>query len=37
VFDRTGSYVPVVWACLLLAMLSALASAQLLKDRGTRY
>jgi len=37
VFDRTGSYVPVVWACLILAMLSALSSAQLLRDRGTQY
>jgi MFS family permease len=37
VFDRTGSYVPVAWACLILAMLSALASAQLLRDRTPKY
>jgi len=37
VFDRTGSYVPVAWACLILALLSALASAQLLRDGGKRY
>jgi MFS family permease len=37
VFDRSGSYVSVIWACLLLAMLSALASAQLLRDRAPRY
>ena len=33
VFDRTGSYVPVIWACFVLAILSAIASAQLLRDR----
>ncbi|MBV9891163.1 MAG: MFS transporter [Rhizobacter sp.] len=37
VFDRTGSYVPVVWTCLILAMLSALSSARLLGDRTPKY
>jgi len=37
VFDRSGSYVPVVWACLLLATLSAIASAQLLRDPQPKY
>jgi MFS family permease len=37
VFDRTGSYVPVMWACLLLSALSAIASAQLLRDRTPAY
>ena len=37
VFDRSGSYVPVAWACLLLASLSAIASAQLLRDRRATY
>jgi predicted MFS family arabinose efflux permease len=37
VFDRTGSYVPVIWAGFLLATLSAIASAQLLRDRHPKY
>ncbi len=37
VFDRTGSYVPVIWSCLVLSMLSAIASAQLLRDRRPTY
>ena len=37
VFDRTGSYVPVIWSCLVLSMLSAVASAQLLRDRRPTY
>jgi MFS family permease len=37
VFDRTGSYVPVIWGCLVLALLSAAASAQLLRDRHATY
>ena len=37
VFDRSGSYVPVIWACLVLASLSAIASAQLLRDRRPTY
>ncbi|HSC63676.1 MAG TPA: MFS transporter [Caldimonas sp.] len=37
VFDRTGSYVPVIWAGFVLAMLSAVASAQLLRDRRPAY
>ena len=37
VFDKTGSYVPVIWACLLLATLSAIASAQLLRDTRPKY
>ena len=37
VFDRTGSYVPVIWACFVLSLLSAAASAQLLRDRRPTY
>jgi len=37
VFDRTGSYVPVIWAGFILATLSAIASAQLLRDRRPTY
>src|SRR4030095_14475766 len=37
VFARTGSYVPVIWACLVLATLAAVASAQLLRDRRPKY
>jgi MFS family permease len=37
VFDRSGSYVPVIWACLVLSILSAIASAQLLRDRRPTY
>jgi MFS family permease len=37
VFDRTGSYVPVIWACLVLSMLAAIASVQLLRDRRPTY
>ena len=37
VFDRTGSYAPVIWACLILSALSAIASAQLLRDRRPKF
>jgi MCP family monocarboxylic acid transporter-like MFS transporter 13 len=37
VFDRTGSYVPVIWACVILSAGSAIASAQLLRDRRPLY
>ncbi len=37
VFDRTGSYVPVICACVALALLSAISSAQLLRDRRPTY
>ncbi len=37
VFDHTGNYVPVIWACVVLSMLSAIASAQLLRDRRSTY
>jgi len=37
VFDRTGSYVPVIWTCFVLSLLSAAASAQLLCDRRPTY
>ena len=37
IFDRTSSYVPVIWACLVLSTLSAIASAQLLRDRRPTY
>jgi MFS family permease len=37
VFDRSGSYAPVIWACVGLSTLSAIASAQLLRDRRPLY
>jgi len=37
VFDHTGSYMPVLWACLGLSALAAAASARLLAWRGTAY
>jgi len=37
VFDSTGTYVPVIWAGFALAILSAIASAQLLRDRRPTY
>src|SRR5436190_641973 len=37
VFDRTGSYQSVIWACLILSTLAALASAQLLRDPRPTY
>ena len=37
VFDRSGSYVPVIWACVILSSCSAIASAQLLRDRRPLY
>jgi len=37
VFDRSGSYLPVIWACFALAIGSAIASAQLLRDRRPTY
>jgi predicted MFS family arabinose efflux permease len=37
VFDRTGTYVPVIWAGFALATFSAIASAQLLRDRRPTY
>jgi len=37
VFDSTGTYVPVIWAGVVLASLSAIASAQLLRDRRPTY
>ena len=37
VFDRSGSYVPVMWACMALSALAALASARLLAARSSRY
>lgn len=37
VFDRTGSYLPVLWACLALSALAAAASAKLLAARGPAY
>jgi MFS family permease len=37
VFDRTGSYAPVIWGCLALSALAAAASAKLLASRGPRY
>lgn len=37
VFDRTASYVPVLWACIALSALAALASARLLASRTAHY
>ena len=37
VFDRTGSYAPVMWSCLALSALASLASARLVGARGPRY
>ena len=37
VFDRGGSYVPVIWTCIALSAASAIASAQLLRDRRPLY
>ena len=37
VFDRSGSYVSVIWAGFILSMLAAVASAQLLRDRRPTY
>ena len=37
VFDRTGSYTTVIWACVILSAGAALASAQLLRDRRPLY
>lgn len=37
VFDRSGSYVPVIWACMILSAGAAIASAQLLRDRRPLY
>ncbi len=37
VFDQAGSYGPVLWACLALSALAALASARLLAARSTTY
>jgi len=37
VFDRSGSYAPVMWGCLLLSAVAALASARLIGLRGATY
>ena len=37
VFDHTGSYVPVLWACMGLSALAAAASARLLASRTATY
>jgi len=37
VFDHSGSYVPVLWACLGLSALAAAASARLLASRSATY
>ncbi len=37
VFDRAGSYAPVMWACVVLCALSALAAARLVRERGPTY
>jgi MCP family monocarboxylic acid transporter-like MFS transporter 13 len=37
VFDRAGSYVPVMWACIGLSALAAMASARLLASRAPAF
>jgi len=37
VFDHAGSYVPVLWACMALSAMAALASARLLAGRAPAY
>lgn len=37
VFDRSGSYAPVMWACLVLSAAAALAAARLHRLRGPAY
>lgn len=37
VFDQVGSYVPVMWACMALSGLAALASTRLLASRSPTY
>ena len=37
VFDRTGSYAPVLWAGVILGTLAAIASTRLIRDRGLAY
>ncbi len=37
VFDRAGSYAPVMWGCLALSSIAAAASARLIGLRGPRY
>ena len=37
VFDRTGSYVPVIWGCIALSMVATLASARLVRARHPNY
>ncbi|MBS1179511.1 MAG: yhjX 3 [Proteobacteria bacterium] len=37
VFDHSGTYVPVLWACMALSALAAAASARLLAWRGNAY
>jgi MFS family permease len=37
VFDRAGSYTPVMWGCLVLSAVASAASARLIWLRGPRY
>jgi MFS family permease len=37
VFDRSGSYGPVIWACIALSALATLASARLIGPRQKSY
>jgi MFS family permease len=37
VFDRTASYVPVIWGCVALATLATLAAARLVESRAPAY
>ena len=34
VFDRTGSYAPVIWGCVVLATLATLVAARLVESRA---
>jgi MFS family permease len=37
VFDRSTSYAPVIWGCVVLAALATLAASQLIRTRGHVY
>lgn len=37
VFDRTGSYGPVIWACIALSAIATIASVRLIRQRHAHY
>ena len=37
VFDRSGSYGPVIWACIALSAVATLASVRLMQRRQVSY